>query len=86
MAVQGLWGDGLVQGYVRAENERRLLQLDSDEITPGFSGAPVWDVEAGCVIGMVTAVLSPDRYGRLGEVALATPAESLRQVCPEPGV
>ncbi|GAG05026.1 unnamed protein product, partial [marine sediment metagenome] len=78
----GLWGKGEVVGLV-ADAGRSLLQLRSSEITAGFSGGPVWDEEAGLVIGMATSITHPDQFGRLGETAFATPAEVLQQVCPD---
>ncbi|MBN1138332.1 MAG: HEAT repeat domain-containing protein, partial [Anaerolineae bacterium] len=74
--VEGLWGKGELIGPV-TEAKRPLLQLRSSEITAGFSGGPVWDVATGHVIGMVTQVAMPDRYGKLGEVAFAIPSETL---------
>ena len=35
------------------------------------------------VIGVVTAVLQPDQYGKGGETAFATPTEVLQAICPE---
>jgi len=51
----GDWADGIVVGLGSAE----LLQIRSASrqgrrVQRGFSGAPVWDNEMGCVIGMVT--------------------------------
>lgn len=80
--VEGLWGIGELTGTV-TEAGRPLLQLRSSEITAGFSGGPVWDVATGHVIGMVTQIATPDRYGKLGEVAFATPTETLVEVYPE---
>jgi len=79
--VEGLWGTGELAGRV-TEAGRALLQLRSGEITAGFSGGPVWDVETRQAIGMVTQIATSDRYGRLGEVAFAIPAETLRDLCP----
>lgn len=80
--VNGLWGKGELIGPV-TEAGHPLLQLRSSEITAGFSGGPVWDVATGHVIGMVTQVATPDRYGRLGEVAFAIPTETLVEAYPE---
>jgi len=51
--------------------------------SPGFSGAPVWDVAAGRVVGMVCKITSADAYGKLTETAFVTPTETLQSVCPE---
>ena len=80
--VDGLWGNGELIGLV-TEERRPLLQLRSSEITAGFSGGPVWDTATGHVIGMVAQVATPDRYGKLGEVAFAIPTETLKRLCPE---
>jgi len=80
--IEGLWGTGNLTGPV-TEAGRPLLQLRSSEITSGFSGGPVWDVATGHVIGMVTEIATLDRYGKLGEVALATPTETLAKVHPK---
>ena len=58
-----------------------VLQLRSSEITRGFSGAPVWDQKLGVVVGMVSVIATPDKYGRLSNTAFATPVETLRDVC-----
>jgi S1-C subfamily serine protease len=75
-------GSGQMLGLAVVEG-KRLLQLRSPEVTPGFSGAPVWDVQLARVIGMVTAITPPDDFGRLGTTALATPAAALHAACPE---
>ena len=59
-----------------------MLQLRSQEVTGGFSGAPVWDCTKRRVVGMVTATADPDGRWRLAETAFLTPTEILRQVCP----
>ncbi|MGW3691416.1 nSTAND1 domain-containing NTPase [Streptomyces sp. NPDC005125] len=61
----------------------RLLQLtQANDLTKGFSGAPVVDEATGLVIGMVTSIASPDIYGKGLGIAYATPAEVLRDVRP----
>jgi WD40 repeat protein len=60
-----------------------LLELTSaNDLTTGFSGAPVIDEVTGLVIGMVTAIISPDRYMRGAGIAYATPTETLRAAWP----
>lgn len=76
--TKGLFGKGKVDGVITHEDGRTLIQLDSRQITPGFSGAPVWDENTGMVIGMVTEIVNPDRYGRLEEVAFATPGKAIK--------
>jgi PAS domain S-box-containing protein len=59
------------------------LQLDSRQVTPGFSGAPVYDEVTKRVVGMVVAITPPDEYQRLGTTAFAIPPETIREICPE---
>ncbi|SCG64255.1 trypsin-like peptidase domain-containing protein [Micromonospora humi] len=61
-----------------------LLQLtDANDLTTGFSGAPVLDDVTGLVVGMVTAITHPDAHQRGQGIAYATPAETLREAYPE---
>ena len=78
----GLRGVGHILGSVRLSGSV-VLQISSNEVTPGFSGAPVWDVAAGRVVGMVCKITSADAYGKLTETAFVTPTETLQSVCPE---
>lgn len=55
----------------------RELQLASDELTEGFSGAPVWDPQRGAVVGITQSVLKPDLLGKLGRTAYAVPSDML---------
>ena len=62
----------------------RLLQLtDANDLTTGFSGAPVMNEIRSRVIGMVTAIAAPDDYLRGQGIAYATPTEVLREVYPD---
>jgi hypothetical protein len=64
----------------------KVLQLRSPEVTPGFSGAPIFDESNKYlkrVVGMVVSITPPDRYQRLGTTAFATPSEMLHKICPE---
>ncbi|MFF8645355.1 trypsin-like peptidase domain-containing protein [Streptomyces sp. NPDC015345] len=61
-----------------------LLQLTgANSLTTGFSGGPVVDGATGLVIGMVTAITTPDAHLRGTGIAYATPVDVLRQVRPE---
>ncbi|MGA5120943.1 nSTAND1 domain-containing NTPase [Streptomyces pseudogriseolus] len=61
-----------------------LLQLtDANDLTSGFSGAPVVDERTGLVVGMLSAFSPPDAHLRGLDIAYATTAEVLRQVWPE---
>jgi signal transduction histidine kinase len=61
----------------------KVLQLRSPEVTPGFSGAPIFDETTKRVVGMVVAITPPDEYQRLGTTAFAIPSETLREICSE---
>ena len=79
-SMQGTNGRGEIFGIVRENNGRQLLQLRSQEITVGFSGAPLLDTETNRVVGMVTEIATADHYGKGGETAFATPVEVLFEV------
>ncbi|MBE7557287.1 MAG: serine protease [Anaerolineales bacterium] len=78
----GILGSGMILGQTKI-NEMLVLQLRSQEVTGGFSGAPVWDCITRRVVGMVTATADPDGRWRLAETAFITPTETLHQVCPD---
>ena len=78
---EGIRGDGRILGETLMQGIR-VLQLSSPQITPGFSGAPVFDTATSRVVGMVNAIAPQDGYGRLAETAFMIPAETLRQICP----
>jgi signal transduction protein with GAF and PtsI domain len=80
--VDGLAGTGEIL-EITSVNDIRVLQIRSPEVTPGFSGAPVYDTLTRRVIGMVTAITPPDEYLRLAVTAFATPIETLLSICPE---
>lgn len=80
--IAGLIGTGVILGKTTIKDQS-VLQLRSKEVTPGFSGAPVFDTESRRVVGMVTTIAPPDQYQRMGETAFATPAETLANICPE---
>ena len=80
--LDGLWGQCTVRGLTW-ENAFPVLQMDSSEVSLGFSGAPVWDKELRVVIGMVTSIARPDRAGRQTRANFVIPAETLSRVCPD---
>ncbi len=94
-AEDGLLGECNVLGTVY-EDAIPLLQIDSKQISKGFSGAPVWDNRVGHVIGMVTSIIGTKLVKIMGtavpipfdpdlrqmETAFLTPVEALQQVCP----
>lgn len=77
--VGGLVGGGQILGQTTLNNVH-VLQLRSQEVTGGFSGAPVLDIERQQVISMITATVGPDRRSRLGETVIGTPTETLLTV------
>lgn len=79
---QGLAGGGEIIGRVSID-EVDVLQLRSSEVTPGFSGSPIYDENTKRVVGMVVAIAQPDEYQRLNTTAFAVPSEALQAVCPE---
>jgi tetratricopeptide (TPR) repeat protein len=78
---EGIWADGHALEKTTLGGIQ-VHQLSSNQITPGFSGAPVFDTVTGRVIGMVTAIASPDQYGRMQETAFIAPSELIHDVCP----
>ncbi|MFE5947865.1 trypsin-like peptidase domain-containing protein [Streptomyces sp. NPDC056480] len=80
----GHFGYGEAGGLLpESDGATRLLQLtQANDLTTGFSGAPVVDELTGLVIGMVTSVASPDAHLKGLSIAYATPAEVLREVRP----
>ncbi|MEU0929062.1 nSTAND1 domain-containing NTPase [Streptomyces malaysiensis] len=81
----GHFGYGTAGDLLAAGNGAgRLLQLSAaNDLTTGFSGGPVVDEVTGLVVGMVTAIASPDAHLKGLGIAYATPAEVLREVRPE---
>jgi hypothetical protein len=80
--IDGLIGTGVILGKTTIQG-LPVLQLRSQEVTPGFSGAPILDIDSRRVVGMVSAITPPDNYQRLGETAFATPSEVLVGIYPE---
>jgi WD40 repeat protein len=80
--IEGVHARGEILGVV-TENGQRLLQLRSDELNQGHSGAPVWDEKRGVIVGMVVSVYKADASGKLRDTAFAVLSETLWQVCSE---
>ncbi|MDB9460804.1 serine protease, partial [Dolichospermum circinale CS-545/17] len=58
----GVWGQGEIVGRTKHEkNNCDLIQLKSNEITNGFSGAPVLDQNTNRVVGVIVERTSPDK-------------------------
>lgn len=81
----GHFGNATVGGLLAAgDGAGQLLQLaQANDVATGFSGGPVLDESTGLVIGMVTALVSPDAHLRGMGIAYATPTEVLREACPQ---
>ncbi|MFF0000089.1 nSTAND1 domain-containing NTPase [Streptomyces avermitilis] len=81
----GHFGFGVCGDLLRAaEGRGNLLQLTSaNDVTTGFSGAPVLDEVTSLVIGMLTEITSPDAYARGQGIAYVTPTQVLREIRPE---
>lgn len=81
--IEGLPGKVEITGWT-TEAGASVLAIRSNEVSLGFSGAPVWDGALGAAIGMVTSLGPPgvDRAGRQTEVSFVTPAETLIAACP----
>ncbi|MFF1445142.1 trypsin-like peptidase domain-containing protein [Streptomyces sp. NPDC058295] len=61
-----------------------LMQLtDANDLTSGFSGAPIVDETTGLVIAMTTAITPQDGFLRGLDVAYATPTRTLREAWPQ---
>ena len=80
-AAEGMEGNGILRGFVE-ENGNPVIQLSSNDITKGFSGAPVICNPIGKVVGMITSFTEPDEYLRLGSAAFAIPVESIARAIP----
>ena len=76
----GLAAEGKIQGRTRRRNQD-VLQLQTSQIDRGMSGAPLWDVQGGRVVGMVNSFWETRRH-QDALLAFAIPTETLRAVCP----
>jgi WD40 repeat protein len=64
--IRGSHGSGKSYGVgpFDTSSKREYLQLQSQEIKPGFSGAPIWDAVRREVIGMITKLTKTDERGQ----------------------
>jgi len=83
----GLGGTGSIKDITKLQGIQPVLQLQSQEVSGGFSGAPVWDENIQGVVGMITNTANKDDRGRQGETAFAVVSEvlwgKLREIFPE---
>ncbi|MBW4473575.1 MAG: SUMF1/EgtB/PvdO family nonheme iron enzyme [Stenomitos rutilans HA7619-LM2] len=75
----GMWVEGRILGFVESPHNQQLqndlLQLESDQIAPGISGAAVLELERNRVIGVITATSGTVR-GRVFATDLAILSKS----------
>jgi WD40 repeat protein/energy-coupling factor transporter ATP-binding protein EcfA2 len=81
-SLDGMFGYGQIGNLTREKGHPVLQLSETTEVTSGFSGAPVWDQKTRRIVGMVTSILAPDKFGRLLQTAFITPASTLKAVCP----
>jgi hypothetical protein len=79
--VDGLFGYGTLGDRITIGGQTVLQLTGTTEVTTGFSGGPVLDEVTQKVVGMVTAIAMPDKYGKLSETAFIIPTETLLKVC-----
>ncbi|MFD5615200.1 trypsin-like peptidase domain-containing protein, partial [Kitasatospora sp. NPDC127060] len=81
----GHFGFGVAGDLLPATEGREVhLQLtEANDLTTGFSGAPVLDEVTGLVIGMLTEITAPDEHERGQGIAYVTPTQVLRRIWPE---
>jgi len=83
--VEGLWAVGKIRGETTIDGRPRL-QIQSQEITCGFSGAPL-HAGAGAVGLIVSVIGEHDTIeGRLGDVAFGIPAGIIAEHCQRLGL
>ena len=82
--MDGLPGEVRVTGET-SEGGYPVLAVRSNEISVGFSGAPVWDPKSRAVIGMVVSTVPArlDPMGKQSDVSFIRPIEVIRAVCEE---
>ena len=78
--LKGLNGIGTIMGWSKDADHDTVLQLDSRQITFGFSGAPIWDDELNVVVGIMQQGIEDESIGR---PAFAIPIELANEVVKE---
>jgi len=97
MNTEGLPGKCEVLGYTTVGGYG-ILALHSDEVSYGFSGAPLWDSDLQIVTGMVTSIVGVEEFklkdakkplripydpgGRQTTTAFAALVQTIQEVCP----
>lgn len=77
--IRGLNGAGRILGWIQSPRGYSQLQLESQQVTQGFSGAPIWDVELASVVGMLQSGIKADEVGR---PSFGLPMEVLQEKYP----
>ena len=91
----GLFGECRIFGRT-SDSSFPVLQISSQQVSRGFSGAPLWDEQRQCVVGIVKSIVGTRRLKVSGstiafpfdidwrqmETGFATPSDVLQQVCP----
>ena len=81
--MQGIWASGEILGRIIVTQDVMMLQIRSQEIKEGMSGAPLLDTQQHLVVGMINATYyPPDGSHKFKDAAFATPFETLRNVWP----
>lgn len=73
--VAGIWATGKIEGLVH-EAGRDILQLTSQHLAPGMSGAPILDETSQRVVGMLASVYYPKTGSKHRDTSFAIPAKS----------
>ena len=81
-ATAGLPADVTVVGPTRDERDHPQVSLRSDEVTVGFSGAPLWHPQLNAVVGMVKSITTDDPGNRLRSAAFGVPTDVIRELWP----
>jgi len=79
----GIAGYGIVIGRGTQPGMQDWLHLQSEQVTRGYSGAPIWDGANHIVLGMITAINDKDENDRLGTVAYAAHQKRYRKFFPK---
>src|SRR5258706_9127554 len=67
----------MIEAEVTTRTGVSLWQLASHRVTPGFSGGPLVDVTTKRVLGVLTEILATDEFGKMADVAYASPVASI---------
>ena len=78
----GLPGELEISGPTADDDDYRQFVLHSDDVTLGFSGAPIWDPELHTVLGIIKSIATKDPGSRLRDTAIGVPAEIIRHLHP----